>query len=229
MPVDRGTIDAQLREIGEGERWWEQREFRDLPHVLHADERIGGLTTGKLLGTRKPRLWPAAPWLFVVTNQRLICLKQERFARRQVDIPPGQITRVRQSRRLSSYQFAIETPGRQYRIRIPKADAARFAAALEPLMPKLPERTLHPDLEPVSWIPGISTVAALPVFGGIVSKVAMLSPPDYAARDHVQRLEASVERLQTDLERLQEQVTFLERLLVEQTNRAALPQLTADV
>ena len=49
MPVDRGAIDGQLREIGEGERWWEQREFRDLPYVLQPDERLRGLTNGKLV------------------------------------------------------------------------------------------------------------------------------------------------------------------------------------
>lgn len=37
MPVDRGAIDAQLREIGEGEGWWEQREFRALPSILQHD------------------------------------------------------------------------------------------------------------------------------------------------------------------------------------------------
>ncbi|MBA2670512.1 MAG: hypothetical protein H0U67_09090 [Gemmatimonadetes bacterium] len=56
MPIDRGEIDAQLRAIGEGERWWEQREFRDLPHVLHPDERIQGIINGKVLGPRRAPL-----------------------------------------------------------------------------------------------------------------------------------------------------------------------------
>jgi hypothetical protein len=228
MPVDRGVIDAQLREIGEGERWWERREFRELPYILYADERIQGITLGKLLGPRRPRLRPAGRWLFVATDQRLICLKHERFARKQVDIARGQITRVHRSNRLRSYQITVETPERKYRLRIPKADAFRFAGALAPLIRDSPVRRLGPELEPLSWIPGITTVAALPGFAGIVSRVAMLSPPDYVTRDHVERLETTVERLQNDVERLQQQVTFLENLLQRRAEEAALPQASAD-
>jgi hypothetical protein len=232
MPMDRGAIDAQLREIGEGERWWEQREFRDLPHMLHADERIQGLATGKLLGARRLRLWPSSSWLFVATNQRLLCLKQERFARRQVDITPGQVIRVSQGNRLRSYQINLETPARKFRLRIPKADAFRFAAAIEPFLPRVPERKLHPDLEPLAWIPGFTRVANLPGLAGVVSTVSKLSPPDPEVRGrdyHVERLEATVERLQTDVEQLQEKVAFLENLLLEQTNKVALSPWSADV
>ena len=109
MPVDRSAIDAQLREIGEGDRWWEQREFRALPHILHADERLVGIANGTLLGVRRPRIGRAGRWLFVATSQRLICLKQERFARKQVEFAAGQISRVQQSSRLRAYQIALET------------------------------------------------------------------------------------------------------------------------
>src|SRR5688572_173465 len=95
MPLDRGALDAQLREIGEGERWWEQREFRELPNILYPDERIRGITIGKLPG-RTPRLRLSSRWLFVATDQRLLCLKHERFARKQIDIVWGQVTRVHQ-------------------------------------------------------------------------------------------------------------------------------------
>src|SRR5690606_34155778 len=117
MPVDRGAIDAQLREIGEGGRWWEQREFRDLPYILHADERIRGIVTGRLLGPRRPRILPSGPWLLVATDQRLLGLRQERFGRKQVEIAPGQVTRMQQGSRLRSYQIVLETPLRRYRIR----------------------------------------------------------------------------------------------------------------
>ena len=109
MPVDRGAIDAQLKEIGEGERWWEHREFRDLPYVLAPDERIQGLTRGKVLGRLRPRLPQRAAWLLVATNQRLLCLKQERFGRKQVELRVGQISAILHASRLRSYQITLET------------------------------------------------------------------------------------------------------------------------
>src|SRR5687768_13236152 len=130
MPVDRGAIEAQLREIGESERWWEHREFRELPNVLHAEEHIQALTSGRLLGAWGPRIRPGARWLIVVTSHRLLCLKQERFARRQIDVAPRQITRVYQRSRIGAFEITIDTPLRAYRMRIPKADALRVSGAL---------------------------------------------------------------------------------------------------
>jgi len=221
MPVDRGAIDAQLREIGEGDRWWEHREFRDLPHILHADERIRGIATGKLLGRRRPRLLPTARWLLVATDQRLVCMKQERFARKQVEIAAGQIMRIRASSRLRSVQLLVETPQGRYRIRIPKADAFRFAAALEPLVPNALVQPLAPDAASRSWLPGVGAIAALPGVSGIVAR---LSPPtpEFAPRDKLERVETAVERLQTEVERLQQQVKFLEDLLQTRAEEAFL-------
>jgi hypothetical protein len=221
MPVDRGEIDAQLRDIGEGERWWERREFRDLPHILHQDERIRGLVDGRV-AARRPRLRPGGTWLIVATDQRLLCLRQERFARKQVEVPAGEITRVRQSARLGGYQLTIETAQRRLRIRIAKGDAFRFAGALAPLFPGRPAATPL-ELEPLSWLPGIDTVAALPGFGGIVSRIAMLSPPDPASATELQRLQETVDLLRSDVERLQQQVAFLEDLLQRRAEESLLP------
>lgn len=229
MPVDRGAIDAQLRDIGEGERWWEQREFRDLPYILHADERIQGIINGKLLGGRRPRLKPSRPWLIVATDQRLICLRQERFARKQVDFAAGQITRVDQSNRLRSYQILIETAQRTWRIRISKADAFRFMDALTRLMPVQLVRRPHPMFEPLSWVPGIDTFAGLPGVAGILTKASVLPPPEYAPREHVVRLETAIERLQNDVERLQQQVAFLEDLLDARGSEAVSRAVSSDV
>lgn len=213
MPVDRGTIDRQLRDIGEGERWWEHREFRDLPRILHSDETIHGIIRGKLLGARVPRLLPSASWLIVATDQRLICLKQERFGRKQVDVEMAQIAGIRHRARVRSYQVTLDTPHGRYRVRIPKAEAFRFIGALTPLLPRPAAQRAGPDLSSLAWIPGITTVASLPGMGGIVSRVAMLSPPDYAGREELARVEATVERLEGEVDRLQQQVQFLENLL----------------
>jgi hypothetical protein len=225
MPVDRGAIDQQLRDIGEGDRWWEHREFRDLPHVLHADERIRGLAHGKLLGPRGPRLLPAARWLLVATDQRLLCMRQERFARKQVEIASGQITRIRASTRLRTVQLLLETPQARYRIRIPKEDAFRFAAALDPLVPEA--QRLEGGAAGRSWLPGVSTIAALPGVSGLVSKMSGPPAPELAPRDKVERVEAAVERLQTEVERLQQQVKFLEDLLQTRAEDAFLQRSSA--
>jgi len=221
MPIDRGTIDAQLKDIGEGDRWWEHREFRDLPHILHADEKLRGIATGKLLGRRRPRLLPVARWLLVATDQRLVCMKQERFARKQVEIAAGQIMRIRASSRLRTVQLVVETPQGRYRIRIPKADAFRFAAALEPLVPNALVQRLDPQATSGSWLPGMSTLAALP---GVSVVASRFSPPkaDGAELDRYERLELNVERLQTEVERLQHQVAFIEDLLQTQAKEAFL-------
>lgn len=222
MPVDRGAIDRQLRDIGEGEHWWEQREFRDLCHVLHPEERIAGLVKGRLLGRRRPRL-PRLPgtgeWLIVATDQRLICLKQERFGRKQIDLPTDVILRIEQGGGLRRYQVTVHTTTKRYRIRIAKNDAFRFARALGPLMPSRPASTLPPALQPLAWIPGMTAVASLPGVGRIVSEFSP-APPEPASRASVERLEATVDRLETDVERLQQQVAFLEELL---ERRAAEP------
>jgi hypothetical protein len=215
MPIDRSAIDLQLREIGEGDRWWEHREFRDLPHILHADEAIVGIIAGKLLGARRPRLRSGRDWILVATTQRLICLKQERFARKQIEFAVGQIIRVQQSAGLRAYQITLDTAQARYRLRIPKTDAFRFARSLAHLMPNVhlvaaANPQLAPgDAEPRSWLPGLSRMAALPGIGGIAAK---LSPPDESP-DRVARLESAVERLVVDVERLQQHVAFLEELL----------------
>lgn len=221
MPVDRGAIDAQLREIGEGERWWEQREFRDLPHILHADERIGGIVNGKLLGRRRPRIRPSGLWLILVTDQRLLCLKQERFARKQVEIAAGQIRAIRQSSGIRTHQITVETPRRRYRIRIPNDDAFRFAGALGPLVQELvvPGRQQE---EPWAWIPGMSTVAAMTGVSAVFSKVPMLAAPEYATRDQLRALTATIQNLQHDVERLQQEVSFLEALLQKRAEQTLL-------
>ncbi|HEX6925547.1 MAG TPA: hypothetical protein VF167_08955 [Longimicrobiaceae bacterium] len=222
MPVDRGAIDAQLREIGEGEHWWELREFRTLPHVLEAEERIRGLVLGKLLLSRRPRLRPARRWLVVATDERLLCILQERYARRQVEVRRDQISRLEHGPRVRSYQILVESAGRRVRIRIPKKDAVRFSAALTPLAPQNALAPLPPEVESLAWIPGLTTVATLPGFSGIVSKVARLSPPAPPAPGRIEQLEAAVDQLQADVERLQQQVEFLEKLLDQRSSEAML-------
>lgn len=207
MPVDRSSIDGQLRKIGEGERWWEQREFRDLPHILHSGETIRGLVLGQLLGRRKPRVLPGAPWLLVVTDQRLLCLQQERFGRKQVDVRGDQITGINHGSRIRGYRIAVATSQKVFRLRLAKADAFRFLGALSSLVPHLTD----PDASSRAWrlVPGAG-ISGLP---GLMSRVARIPAPEYARSADLARVEANVERLESEVERLQQQVEFLEKLL----------------
>src|SRR5690606_12708223 len=182
-----------------------------------------GIVTGRLSAARLPRLRPGSRWLLLATDDRLICVKQERFARRQIEMPRDQISRVSHGPRLRGYQIVVDTGGRRYRIRIDKDDAFRFTAALTPLVPEVRGRQLSPDVEAWSWIPGMSTVASLPGFSGIVSRVTQLSPPAPAVSvDRMDQLEGAVERLQADVERLQQQLEFLEDLLEKRSDETFL-------
>ncbi|HEU0053605.1 MAG TPA: hypothetical protein VFQ39_10525 [Longimicrobium sp.] len=223
MPLDRGALDTQLREIGEGDRWWEFREFRDLPHILHVDEKIQGLTSGRVLGGWRPKIRPVGRWLIVATNLRLICLKQDRFARRQIELAAGQITRIYGSSRLRTYQIVVETPQRRVRLRIPKDDAFRFAAVLDPLVAVPPVHRVEGGAAPRPLLPGIGALAALPGMRGL----GRPSPDEFASRAHADRLEAAVEHLQNDVERLRQQVAFLEDLLQKQAEETFLHRTSA--
>lgn len=227
MAVDRGSIDAQLRDIGEGEHWWELKEFRALPHILRPEERIRGIVSGRVSASRIPRVRPHNRWLVLVTDERLICVKQERYARRQIEIARDQVSRISHGSRVRGYRITVDSGTRRYRIHIAKTDAFRFTGALAPFVPQRPTRALDPEVEAFSWIPGMSTVASLPGFSGIVTRVAQLSPPAATLRPgQLENLEATVDRLQADVERLQQQVEFLESLLEKRSEESFLQRLS---
>lgn len=221
MPVDRGAIDAQLREIGEGERWWELREFRALPHVLHSDERILALVEARFYPSRRSRVIGAGRWLVVATTQRLICLKQERGARRQVDITPAQVTRMQQRSRLRDFQITLETPLRTYRMRIAKSDAFRFSRALARLLPESP---VHEGGDRQSRAP------ALPAAGqryGTAADASGYGAGDGSGWGEIERLGATVEQLQAEVKRLQERLAVIEDELRQQPDETVLAPSSA--
>ena len=215
MPVDRGEIDAQLREIGEGERWWEQREFRALPHILQSGERLRALVTGKLLGPRRPRLLPAPRWLVVATDRRLVCIRMERFGRQQVEVDLDRIVEIRHASRPRSYRVVIQTPHQLLRLRIRREDAFRFIGALSPdgTGPALPGtgRAFKRYALP----------AVVPSLLGAFSRLTGAVGADPATQAQLARVEGTVERLEAEVERLRQQVDFLESL-VQSSQRGLL-------
>lgn len=229
MAVDRSTIDGQLRQIGEGDRWWEQREFRDLPYILNADERIHGIVNGKLFGPRRPRVMPAAHWLFVATDQRLICLKRERVGRGQVDIRLDQILHLQHGSRLRGVQIVLDTPQRRYRIRVSKGDAFRFIGALTPLLMRgLPAPAEGATPAPL-LLPAPAAQAGSGLTGFFSRMTGSVPAADYVMRGELERVVATVERLERELERTQQHVEFLENLLQSRAEGAfSLPGRSAD-
>lgn len=209
MPVDRGTLDAQLKDIGEGDRWWELREFRELPHILHAGERIRGIAVGKLLGPWRPRVKPAGRWLLLVTDQRVICLKQERVSRRQVDIVPAERMYVRTSSKMRGYEVAVVGPQQHYRLRVARVDASRFVAAVEALFPR-PATRIEDSIPGAGMIEGARRLLAAP--SG--------PPPPLATAEELREVEISVDRMAAEIERLHERVAFLEELLQKRADDA---------
>lgn len=226
MAIDRSQIDQQLREMGEGEQWWELREFRSLPQVLYSGERLRGLAVGRVKTRRSGMPDWGSRWLLAVTDQRVLCIKQDRVARRQIEVAAEQITRIRQRIRIRSVHLIVESSGQRLRLQVRKAGTNRFVTALNEHVPRPTAPVLPPDLEPLAWIPGFSTVAQLPGVAGIVSKVSMLSPPDPPPLGRLEKLEDRVLELHAEVERLQQQVGFLEELLEKKTREAFLPEST---
>ena len=102
------------------------------------------------------------------------------------------------------------------------ARVCRFVQALSILIPREAVHRLSPGLEALSWVPGISTVAALPGVERMLSKATVLTAPEPAIRSELHRLEETVEKLQSDVAQLQEQVAFLENLLQQRGGESYL-------
>ena len=128
MPIDRGTIDQQLRALGETSRW-DERELRDLPTVLHSDETILAISRGKIARLR----WLRRSWLIVVTNERLLCLRSSGRSWRQLEVSASQIARVALRIGVFRGRVIVLTTGSTYRLLVPRWDAYKLLTALSGL------------------------------------------------------------------------------------------------
>jgi hypothetical protein len=209
MPLDRGIIDQQLEALGEGSRWWNVRELRDLPAVLHADEQILAISRGKL---GRPR-WLRHNWLVVLTDRRLLCLRSSRSASwQQLEVPNNLVLRV--SLRIGPFRgrVVVVTGGRTFRLLLPRTDAYRIQASLAGMVQPgkvlvsgfAPARMARQVIDHVLALPAI----ALDPHGGKADRTA-LPPPTADTR----ALERHVQVLEEQLHLLQQQVDFLEQLL----------------
>jgi hypothetical protein len=206
MSLDRGIIDQQLQALGEGPHWWEVREFRDLPAVLEADERILAIARGKVGRLR----WMRRSWLIVVTDRRLVCLRSAGQSWRQFDVSAGLIQRV--VLRVAPFhgRVLVFAGGQTYRLRVPRLDAYRLHDALSRLGGGA--RDVYTGFEPVRMVRRvIDHVLSLPAVAVQPHSPKELAPPAIAMTLYDQR----VQTLEDEVQELRQQVRFLEQLLHE--------------
>lgn len=209
MPLDRGTIDQQLQALGEGSRWWDQRELRDLPAVLHADEQILAISRGRIARAR----WLRRSWLIVLTGQRLLFVHSgRRTSWRQLEVNVRQISRVSLRVGPFSGKVLVLAGGQTYRLLVPRADAYRLQSALVGLATSAgagapgfaPMRMVHRVIDHVLTLPAAA-------FAPEASVRSLPAPPSLVPQ--IASLEERVQFLERELERLHEHVEFLEELL----------------
>ena len=215
MPLDRGIIDQQLEALGEGTRWWNVRELRDLPAALSEDEHILAISRGKI---GRPR-WLHHTWLIVLTEKRLLCLRSGwRQYWRQFEVPTAAVVRV--TLRIGPFRgrVVVVTNGRTYRLLLPRTDAYRFQATLagmvQPGKAQVsgfgPARMARQVIDHVLALPAVALAPA----GG----TERAAPP--APSTDTRALEQHVQLLEDQLHLLQQQVDFLEQLLQHSAQRA---------
>lgn len=206
MPIDRGILDQQLQSLGDAARWWDQRELRDLPGVLHPDEKLLAIARGKLARIRVVR----RSWLIVVTDQRLLCLRSGGPTRwQQLEVNADEIERV--SLRVGPLRGRVRVVAgsHTYRILVPRADSWKLSAALsslcaqkqEYLSGRGPTLMVRRVFDHVLALPAVALDPTSP-------RVPAAAPPKENPETE-QRLQLLEEQVQ----QLQQQVDFLEQLL----------------
>jgi hypothetical protein len=205
MPMDRGELDEQLQSIGEGSRWWDTRELRDLPGLLHREERILALVRGKVGRVRVVR----KPWLVVVTDHRLLCVRSARHAGwKQFEVSADQVRRVALRIGLFRGRVLLATGGDTYRVLAPRAEAYKLYAAVSSLTRS--NRDSLQGFGPTRMVRRVfDHVLGLPAaaFGPDREPARAPQPADTSLLDR------RVELLEEHINELQRQVEFLEDLL----------------
>ena len=204
MPLDRGTVEQQLQAIGEGSRWWEQLELRDLPDALHANENIRAIAVGAIWREMMIR----RNWLIVVTDQRMLALRSGRkMMRKQLELTGNDITRVSMRMGPFNAQIKILASGSKIRIKVKRPEGYKLLNALSLLTPRR-EEPIKAGLgsmagRVIQHVLDLPTAALHP---GERVQAALLPAPDPMTEQRIQALEDQVQRLQ-------QQVDFLEALL----------------
>lgn len=204
MPIDRGVIDQQLQVLGEGPGWWELRELRDLPAVLHADERILAISRGRI--ARRELLWRS--WLIVVTDRRLVCLQSvSGTGWRQLEVVASQIGRTTLRVGALRSRVLVSGGGRKFRLRVSRADGYKVFSAISSIC--TPARSVQGGARP--------TIMIRRIFNHILDLPAVALDPSapVPALPAASVVDERVSQLEQEVEELRQQVQFLEQLLRE--------------
>ncbi len=210
MPLDRGIIDQQLYALGEGQRWWAVREFRDLPAVLSPDERIMALSRGKLFRMR----WLRRKWLIVVTDRRLLCMRSSASSSwRQLEVGTDHIERVLLRIGPWNARLIVVAPGHTYRLLVSRADGYMLSSTLSSLVPPLHEK--RAGFRPVLMARRvIDHVLALPAAAFSPEEVKPQQPA--ALPPQTTAMQERIASMEDEMEELRRQVRFFEQLMQEQ-------------
>jgi hypothetical protein len=205
MALDRGIVDQQLQALGEGTSWWNQRELRDLPTILDADEHILAIARGKIARVR----WLRRSWLIVVTETRLLCVRSSGRSWRQIEVGADQISRV--SMRVGPFRARVvfSAGAERYRLLVTRSAAYKLTSALATF--DTTSRNTMPGFAPARVVRRVvDHVLALPAAAlDPAPKPAPRAQIESGASDVKQRLDA----LEEEVNHLREQVDFLEQLL----------------
>jgi hypothetical protein len=203
MPIDRGIIDQQLQALRESPGWWDQREFRDLPAVLHADENIIAISRGKIARVR----WLRRSWLIVVTDRRLLFIRSTgRTGWRQLEVGAHQITRVALRVGLFRGRVRVMAGTETYRLLVPRADAYKLMSALSSL--GTPSNEAFFGFAPARMVRRVMDhVLALPAAALNPDSPRPLPAPVPGVVDQ------RVQSLEEEVQELRQQIDFMEQLL----------------
>jgi len=214
MPVDRGIIEQQLGALGEGPRWWEHREMRDLPSVLHPEERILAICRGRLGRLRPLR----RSWLILVTDQRLLCLRSAGGSGwHQREMSGSRIERI--TLRVGPFRMRVLIAGRGERIRVflPRDEAYTLSRALSNIA--APGREAAQGFGPALMLRRVLNhmldLPAVALDPRAAPGRSLHSPPLPSTPEADER----VHLLELEVEELREQVRFLEQLIEEKQER----------
>lgn len=220
MPIDRGLIDQQLQALG-ATGWWDYRELRDLPAVLHDEERILAISRGKIARVR----WLRRPWLIVVTDRRLVCVRSGgRTSWRQIELTASQITRVSLRVGLFRGRVLVSANDHTYRLLVPRADAYKLLTVLSSLS-STGRQALQGGFGPTRMVRRvIDHVLALPAAAfdpSAPGAAAAQQQSSTALIDQRLQLDQRVQTLEEQVQELQRQVDFLESLLRQRQTQSA--------
>lgn len=195
--------------------------MRDLPAVLDDDEQLLAISRGKIARVR----WLRRPWLVVVTDRRLLCVRSARRSGwRQLEVAADRITRT--ALRVGPFRarVLIRAGGESYRLLLPRAQAYQVEAALASLRttagaPSLrlaPGRLVHRLIDHVLALPAVAFSPDAPMALPAPSAAAAAAAADAAAA-----LDDRLQRLENEVLELRQQVEFLEDLLHDRGSGAS--------